>query len=120
MGGLHSLAEIEDGVDVAGDLEVEGAADDADDVALLDSAEAVVGLRVAESGAVFAAHDNKVGVLFHQGFEAIAPSVDTFSDITSAGHADDVVDESVTAGGEVATFTEADDVVDRRCCCLIS
>lgn len=34
----HALAEVEDGVDVAGDLEVEGAADDAYDAAVADGA----------------------------------------------------------------------------------
>lgn len=115
----HALAEVEDGVDVAGDLEVEGAADDAYDAAVADGAQGVVGLHVAEGGAVLAAHDDVVGVFLHESFEAVAPAFHAFGDVASAGHAYDVVDEGVAASGEVARGAEADDVVDLGRDCVI-
>lgn len=109
--GGHAGAEGEDGVDVAGDLEVHGAAFEAYDVALADGAEGVVGFHGAEGGAVLAAHEDEVGVMLHECFEAVAPAADVLGDVAAAGHADDVVDEGVAAGGEVAGGAEADDVV---------
>ena len=106
------MSEVEDGVDVAWHLEVEGAALDAYDVALTDGAEAVVGFHGAEGGAVLAAHDDVVGVFLYEGLEAVAPSFDIFGDVAAAGHADDVVDEGVAAGGEVAACSEADDIIN--------
>ena len=115
----HALAEVEDGVDVAGDLEVEGAAFDADDVSTAYGIEGVVGLHAAEGGAVLAAHDDVVGVFLHQGFEAVVPALYALGDVAATGHADDVVDEGVASGGEVAARAEAHDIVDLRQCFIV-
>jgi hypothetical protein len=88
-------------------LKVEGAADDADYVTVLNGTEAVVRLHVAKSGAVLTAHDDEVWVLFHQSLETVAPSFDALGDVAAASHADDVVDEGVATGGEVAALAEA-------------
>ena len=113
LGALaHALAEVEDGVDVAGHLKVEGATDNADYMAILHSTECVVRLHATECGRVFAAHDDVVGVFFHQGLEAVAPAVDIGSYVATAGHADDVVDEGVAASREITRGAEAHDIVD--------
>ena len=101
-----------DGFDIAGDLEVDEAAVDADDTVLLDGGESVVRRCGAEGGGVFATDEDVVGIGRKEGFETVAPSGDVLGDVAATGHPDDIVDEGVAAGGEVAGGAEADDVVN--------
>lgn len=108
------MGEELDGIDVAGDLEVDEAAVDADDAVLLDGTQARVGSRGAEGGGVLAPDKDVVGVGGEEGFETVAPTSDVLCHIAAASHGDDVVDEGVAPGSKVACGAEANDVIDRR------
>ena len=104
--------ELFDDFDVARDLKVEYAVFECDGAVVFDGGELVVGWCVAEACAVVGADEDEVGVGVDEGFEAEGPTLAVCGDVMSAGHLDDVVDEGVASGGEVAVGSEADDVVD--------
>lgn len=101
-----------DGFNVAGYLEVDKATGYPYYFVFFHGGEPGVRLCVAEDGGILAPDKDIVGVGGEEGFKTIAPAGNLLGGIPSSRHADDVVDERVATGREIARGTEADNIID--------